>query len=50
MKVPIDYIRGNFPKFSFVGVIALLFAFCLQPHLPHQLLNGLVVNINTIIM
>ena len=50
MKVPVDYIRCNLAQFSFIRTIMLLLPLSLKPHLAHEFLNSLVIDINTISM
>ena len=45
MEVPVDYIRRYLSEIPFVRTIVLPFAFRLQSHLAHQLLNCLVIDI-----
>ena len=49
MAVPVDYIRRYLSEFSLVRTIVLPPAFSFQPHLAHQFLNGLVVDIRSFI-
>ena len=50
MEIPVDNIRSYLSEFPLVRTIVLPLAFRLQPHLPHQLLNGLVIDIRSFIV